>query len=210
MIIVTADQIDSTHTDDLAGTAVAHLNQRYTTRLVLPVDRNAGDEIQAIMTDPAAALALILELTRTGRWSVGCGIGRVRTPLPANTREAAGPGFVAAREAVGQAKRAPHRFALCVDDAQPLGAGDIAPLLELVLLVRSRRSQEGWELFDLIDQGMTQTDAAQKLSISPQAVSQRAQAAGIRSELAAHPPIARLLGEADGDGGSDGGSDGER
>lgn len=197
MIVITADQRDSTHGADLAGAAVDDLNKRYAHALVLPVDRNAGDEIQAMLTDPAVALELALGLVRTGQWSVGCGIGAVRRPLPENTREAAGPSFVAARDAVSRAKRARHRFALSIDAAQPLSESDVAPLLELLLLVRSRRTAEGWELFDLFVAGLTQAEAAKRLDISPQAASQRARAAGIRIELAALAPLARLLGQAD-------------
>jgi hypothetical protein len=198
MFVITADQIDSTHRADLAGPAVSHFNARYHTALVLPVDRNAGDEIQAMVEDPAAALALILELTRSEQWSVGCGIGDVRSPLPANTREAAGPSFVAARQAVERAKRSPTRFALKVDSNQPLTESDVAPILDLILLIRSRRTEEGWELYDLLAAGLSQSEAASRLGISPQAASQRARAGGIRTELAAHAPVARLLGEANG------------
>jgi hypothetical protein len=196
MFVITADQIDSTHRADLAGHAVAHFNSNYRSALVLPVDRNAGDEIQAMVDDPTAALALILELTRSAQWSVGCGIGDVRSPLPANTREAAGPGFIAARQAVDHAKRSPTRFAMRIDKGQLLTEADVAPILDLVLLIRSRRTDEGWELYDLMASGLTQTEAASRLDISPQAASQRARAGGIRTELAAHPAIARLLGDA--------------
>jgi hypothetical protein len=196
VFVITADQIDSTHRADLAGDAVARLNEDYHPALVLPVDRNAGDEIQAMLDDPAAALALILELTRSEQWSVGCGIGEVRSPLPANTREAAGPSFVAARQAVDRAKRSPTRFALRVDAGQAIGETDIAPILDLLLFIRSRRTDEGWELYDLLSAGLTQSEAADRLGISPQAASQRARAGGIRTELGAHSAVARLFGEA--------------
>lgn len=197
MIVITADQVDSTHRDDLAGAAVVSLNERYGPDLVLPVDRNAGDEIQAIVEDATVALAIILELTRSGQWSVGCGIGAVRHPLPSNTREAAGPAFVAARDAVDRAKKAQFRFALAVAANPAIEADDLAPLVDLVLLLRSRRTDEGWELYDLLAAGLTQSEGATRLGISPQAASQRARSAGIRSELAAHAPLARLLAHAD-------------
>lgn len=196
MFIITADQIDSRHLDDLAGTTIERLNQRYASELALPVDRNAGDEIQALVARSDTALAIIADLTRAGQWSVGCGVGRVRTPLPANTREAAGPGFVAARVAVDRAKRAPLRFAL--DSETPGGAEHAEALIDLMLLVRARRSPEGWELFDLISEGRTQADAANHLGISPQAASQRARAAGIRQELSALPALAAVLARVDG------------
>lgn len=195
MFIITADQVDSRHLDDLAGPAINVLNERYGTRLALPVDRNAGDEIQALTSDAGTALAIIADLTRTGEWSVGCGIGRVRTPLPRNTREASGPGFVAARAAVERAKKTQLRFALVGESPREASAAEA--LIELLLLIRSRRTPEGWELFDLVASGLTQAAAAGVLGISPQAASQRARAAGIRTELAAIPALAGVLSRVD-------------
>jgi hypothetical protein len=196
MFVITADQIDSQHEDDVAGKTVERLNDAYGLRLALPVDRNAGDEIQALSSRPETALAIVSDLTRSGDWSVGLGIGAVRTPLPANTREAAGPAFVAARRAVDRAKRASLRFAL---ESAATEAGESAEALtDLFLLNRSRRTGEGWELFDLIASGHTQAQAATILRISPQAVSQRARAAGIHQELAAMPALVDVLSRLDG------------
>ena len=195
MFIITADQVDSRHLDDRAGPTARALNERYGDRLALPVDRNAGDEIQALVSDAATALALIADLTRTGEWSVGCGVGGVRTPLPAHTREASGPGFIAARTAVERAKNTPLRFAL--DGEPPTEASGAEALIELLLLIRSRRTPEGWELFDLVASGLTQAAAAKALDISPQAASQRARAAGIRTELAAIPALTAVLSRVD-------------
>ncbi len=196
MFIITADQIDSSHLDDIAGATIEQLNQRYGSRLALPVDRNAGDEIQALVADSATAIALVSDLTRAEQWSVGCGVGRVRTPLPRNTREATGPGFVAARDAVDRAKREPLRFALASE--HPTEAAEAEALINLLLLARSRRTAEGWELFDLVASGLTQAASAEVLGISPQAASQRARAAGIRTELAAIPALAAMLSRVDG------------
>ena len=195
MFIITADQIDSRHRADIAGATLDVLNDRYEGRLALPVDRNAGDEIQALVRDAGTALSIIADLTRDEQWSVGCGVGRVRTPLPPHTREASGPGFTAARAAVERAKSAPLRFALASES--PGEAASAEALIELLLLIRSRRTAEGWELFDLVASGMTQVAAATALGISPQAASQRARVAGIRSELAAVPALAAVLARVD-------------
>ena len=195
MFVITADQVDSRHLADLAGPTIRVLNERYRDRLALPVDRNAGDEIQALVPDAETALAIIADLTRTGEWSVGCGVGRVRTPLPANTREASGPGFIAARTAVDRSKSAPLRFALASES--PEEAPGAEALIELLLLIRSRRTPEGWELFDLVARGLTQAAAAKALDITPQAASQRARAAGIRTELAAIPALTAVLARVD-------------
>lgn len=195
MFIITADQIDSRHRDDLAGPAVIDLNERYGDRIALPVDRNAGDEIQALAADAITALAIIADLTRTQKWSVGCGVGHVRTPLPQNTREASGPGFIAARAAVERAKGTQFRFAL--ESELPQDAPAAEALVELLLLIRSRRTAEGWELFDLLASGLTQTAAAKVLGITPQAASQRARTAAIRTELTAMPALASVLSRLD-------------
>ena len=195
MFIITADQIDSRHRNDVAGAMLGLLNERYADRLALPVDRNAGDEIQALISDADTALAIIADLTRTGEWSVGCGAGRVRTPLPAHTREASGPGFVAARTAVERAKNAQLRFALASGSQRE--APETEALINLLLVIRSRRTPEGWELFDLVAGGATQVAAARALGISPQAASQRARAAGIRTELAAIPALSAALARVD-------------
>ena len=197
MFIITADQIDSRHQEDLAGPAVTDLNERYRERIALPVDRNAGDEIQALTADATTALAIIAHLTRSGAWSVGCGVGHVRTPLPANTREASGPGFIAARAAVERAKGMQFHFAL--ESESPHDAPGVEALIELLLLIRSRRTAEGWELFDLVAGGLTQTAAAKALGITPQAASQRARTAAVRAELAAIPALADALSRLDAD-----------
>ncbi|MFF1633710.1 DNA-binding protein [Leifsonia sp. NPDC058248] len=192
MFVITADQVDSRSEPDIVGGTLAGLNERYGERLALPVDRNAGDEIQALTSDPRAALDLVLELTRNGAWSVGLGCGSVRAPLPAETREASGDAFIAARNAVTRAKRTTTRFAV---DAltDPLAAEDAEAILNLLLTIREGRSPAGWELYDLVASGLTQADAAARLGITPQSASDRARASGLRVELAATGALTRLL-----------------
>src|SRR5690349_4232013 len=114
---------------------MAQLDDRFGASLALPVDRNAGDEVQALTADAGAALRIVLHLTRDGQWSVGLGCGDVRTPLPAATREATGDAFVAARTAVTRAKRRPTRFAIAaVVNPQP--ADDAEAIVDLLLTLR--------------------------------------------------------------------------
>lgn len=192
MFVITADQVDSRSEPDIVGETLGLLNERYGDRLALPVDRNAGDEIQALTADAATALDLILALTRRGAWSVGLGSGDVRTPLPAETREATGDAFIAARSAVTRAKRMPTRFAV---DAivEPQAAEDVEALVNLLLSLRESRSPAGWELYDLVTTGLTQAEAGARLGITPQSASDRARAAALRVELAAIGPLTRLL-----------------
>jgi FixJ family two-component response regulator len=141
----------------------------------------------------------VLELTRQDEWSVGLGVGGVDEPLPGTTREATGDAFVAARDAVERAKRAPHRFALtAASSAAALDGPDVEALTDLLLELRSRRSPEGWAVVDRLGPGTTQAAVAEELGITAQAVSLRAKAAGIRLEARAVPALVRVLEALDG------------
>lgn len=192
MFALTADQIDSRHGRDLADGALRLIEEIGDERLALPADRTAGDEVQALTGDAATALAIVLALLRTGSWRVGLGIGAVETPLPDATRAARGSAFIAARDAVEQARRRPTGFAV-------RGGADagVQPLVDLLLALRERRSPSGWELYDLLETGLSQQDAARRLGITPQAASRRALAAGIRLDRAARPALVALLAAAD-------------
>ncbi|MFZ7087987.1 DNA-binding protein [Curtobacterium sp. RRHDQ10] len=197
MFVITADQIDSRHGPDLVEAAVRTLADALGDRLALPPDRTAGDELQVLTADPRAALDVVLLLARSGAWSIGVGIGDVDGPLPAATRAASGSAFFRAREAVDAAKERPDRFALVVTPGRHRSSADVDPLVVLVLQQRARRSPEGWELADLLADGGTQRAAAARLGISPQAVSKRAIAAGLRADDAARAALVRLLEDAD-------------
>ncbi|WP_426515679.1 DNA-binding protein [Diaminobutyricibacter sp. McL0618] len=201
MFVITADQVDSRSRADIVGSTLSRLNDAHADQLVLPVDRNAGDELQVLTDDAGTALAIVLDLTRDGAWSVGLGVGSVRLPLPAETREASGDAFVAAREAVGRAKKAATRFAVEAtsgrnNDGWP-GAADAEALVNLALVIRERRTPPGWELYDLVAAGLTQADAAARLGIAAPSASSRARAAAVRPELAALPALTRLLENVD-------------
>jgi hypothetical protein len=196
MFVITADQVDSRSTLDRVAAMIEDLNTG-DVQPVLPADRTAGDELQLLVADAADALTIILQLTRTGQWSVGCGAGAVNTPLPGNIREATGPAFIAARRAVDRAKKRPTRFALETEPATTQAA-DGEALVDLLLALRARRTAEGWELHDLLEgTTLTQADAAARLGISPQAVSLRAKAGELRTEQAARGPLTRMLAELD-------------
>lgn len=192
MFAITADQVDSRHQPDRASQQIAELTAQLGNGLVLPIDRTAGDEIQLLLLDARDTMTAILTLTRSNHWSVGCGIGVVNTPLPANAREAGGDAFVAARTAVNEAKKRETRFALRTV-AHPVAASDGEALITLLLQLRARRSPEGWQIYDLLATGKTQSSSAKILGITPQAASKRARSAGVRADLAALSPLARML-----------------
>lgn len=240
MFVITADQIDSRNDRDRAGEMIAQLTADLGQAFSLPADQTSGDEIQILMPTARAALTTILALHRSGFWSIGLGVGSVRTPLPAATRQATGGAFIAARSAITRAKKTDARFALSAQasafdgvaydsapdrpntndgpdardrpdtrDTEPRGrrGADLAPgsvetlldaveveaLIAMLLLLRQRRSQEGWEATDLLEQGLPQVEIAGILGISTAAVSQRVKSALWRVDEAARPALVRLL-----------------
>ena len=198
MFVISADQKSSRSTGDLVGRWRELLNDEYGPRLTLPADRNAGDEIQVLTDDAETVLHIALRLARDGNWSVGVGVGAVRHPLPAETREASGPAFSSARDAVTDAKKRPTRFAVRAakageaPEAWP-NSRDAQNVIDLLLEVRKKRSAQGWELHDTLEQTTTQAEAARVLGITPAAASDRASAAALKIERQALPTIVRLL-----------------
>lgn len=196
MFVVTADQVASRRDFDRTSILIEALSTRYADELLLPADQTAGDEIQLVTPYAATALAILLDATRTRRWSVGLGIGGVRTPLPDAARKASGSAFIAAREAVEAAKRADGRFALRAEGA-PEAAADLEALLRLLLLLRERRTEPGWEVIELMRAGNQQKEVAAILDVSAAAVSARLKAAMWRAEEDSRPAFVRLLAELD-------------
>ncbi len=205
MFVIIADQVDSRHDRDHVDEAIGMLTARFGEHLVLPPERTAGDELQLLVADGATALAATLALLRDDHWRAGLGLGPVALPLPAGVREASGPAFIAARAAIEAAERRPLRFAVRgargEDAAERAGgpatiedgAADIGAIIDLLLTQRARWSEQGWQLHDLLERGLTQGDAALELGITPQAASKRARAAGLRVDADARASIGRLL-----------------
>lgn len=193
MYVLTADQRDSRANADLVPSALAVVHGRGAAALPLAPERTAGDELQVAVAEPAAVLSIVLDLTRTGQWSVGVGVGDVESPLPASVRAARGEAFVNARDAVDRAKKAATRLAITA----PSYGDDAEALVRLLIELRDRRTPEGWEVYDLLAAGRSQREAAELLGISQGAVSLRAKAAGLRAEEAAVPALERVLGRLD-------------
>jgi hypothetical protein len=189
VLVLTIDQVGSRDRGDEVETLLEILAAY---PHVLAPERTAGDEAQVLLDDPGTAIAIVLDLTRRGGWTVGCGVGPVVTPLPDSIRAATGGAFISAREAVDRAKRKPTRVAVEAAKA-PTDARHLEALLDLLLVVRRRRSAEGWQVHDLLADGRTQTDAAGALGITPQAVSLRAQAGDLRVDGPASEALVSLL-----------------
>ncbi|HCS56963.1 MAG TPA: hypothetical protein DIW80_06775 [Gordonia polyisoprenivorans] len=191
MFVMTIDQrrsrTDRDRVPDLL-TAVAD------TPVLRPFDRTAGDEVQAVLTDPDAVVAVTLLLADEGHWSIGIGIGDVETPLPAQTRAGRGEAFEHARAAVEAAKAA--RPPLAVRGASRW-AEHADTALRLLTEIVITRSAAGREAVSLVRGGLRQTAAAEELGITPQAMSQRLRAARWELESPTRDLVADLLARAD-------------
>lgn len=195
---VIADQVASRENQDRVPAALAALRH---ISAELPFERTAGDEIQALLRQPDAVVETLSLLTRLADWRIGIGIGPVQLPLPISTREARGPAYFAARDAVSAARRQPTAFALRLPEtvrSERYGelhqaAIDAETGIWLWRGALSRRSAEGWELMDLLDAGYSNAQAAKALQISPSAVSQRLQAAAREEDRRGASLAARLL-----------------
>ncbi len=209
MFVITADQIDSRNDRDRAGEMIAGLLAKFGDVFTLPPDQTAGDEIQMLLADARTTLDLMLALHRSRHWSIGLGIGTVRTPLPDSARQASGEAFVNARDAVTRAKKTDTRFGLTAEPAEPsgrTGAPEHRPVLDseqaealvaTFLLLRQRRTTEGWAAVDLHETGLIQVEIAARLGISTAAVSQRLRSALWKVDQAARPALVRLLEDLD-------------
>ena len=195
VLVLTVDQRTSRTTPDLVSDAVAGLADL---PLRLPFERTTGDEMQAVLDDPTALPPAVERLLRDGTWHIGIGVGTVDEPLPDNARAGRGPAYLHARSAVTTAKNSPWHLRVVGDDG---AARDLESVLWLWAAALGRRSEKGWEVADLVDQGLSYDEAAVRLGISQSAVSQRAQAAGLvegrRAREVVEHLAARLLGKDD-------------
>jgi hypothetical protein len=176
VLVVTVDQRGSRRSPDLVPGLLASLADVPALRAF---DQTAGDEVQGVLDDPGALAVVVERLLRQDAWHVGIGAGPVEQPLPATARSGRGPAYVHARSAVTAAKTSPwHLRVLAAADAAP-EARALETVLWLWAAVLARRTARGWEVADLVADGLSYDETASRLGISPSAVSQRAQAAGI-------------------------------
>jgi len=202
LAVLTVDQQDSRVRGDEVPALLKLLDEAVSAQSLAPplraFQRTVGDEVQAVIADPATAVELIGTILRTGGWWVGLGVGAIEHPLPDETRAGRGPAYVLAREAVTRAKSSPHRIA--VVGADRYRAEHLETTLGLWAGLLERRTERGWEVHDLVRHGLSYDEAGRRLGISQSAVSQRAQAAGLVDERRARKLARDLLAEMIGPG----------
>jgi hypothetical protein len=196
MIVITANQLHAAEQDTPELSAVAGLNSIFGDRLPLSHSGELGEEFQMLVDTGELAMAVALVLTRGGQWSVGIGVGTAVEPLDESVQSGSGNAFVAAHGAVLRARKKSTHLAVAAQPRHQL-ARDAEALADLLLILRARRSSQGWEIHDLLATGLTQAEAAGRMGITPQSASKRARAAEIKAEDAAVGPLARLLDRLD-------------
>jgi len=199
--VLTADQHASRTRGDRVPAVLKDLHawaRTHGATVALPAERTVGDEIQLVLTEAEAAVDLALRLCRRGEWAVGLGAGDVDEPLGESARASSGPAFVHAREAVERARGRGEPVPLVAAGERHEAAADATAVLQLLGAVVRRRSDAGWEVSDLLTDGVTQRSVAATLGISEQAVSQRVRSAMLEEERRARPVAAGLLRRAGG------------
>lgn len=166
-----------------------------------PMRMQAGDEHQGVFATLGDALcaSLLVRLALQPDADIRHGIGRGDVDVLATSpRIEDGPGWWAARAAIEQVKQAEGRPAVrslrtayVADVSAPAGdrSADEA-LVNASLLLRDELvtglSARSLSVLRGLLAGQTQRDLAEKLGISPSAVSQRVRADGLGSIVAAH------------------------
>jgi hypothetical protein len=188
LLVLTVDQQDSRTGSDLVPAALSALAD---VPARLAFERTVGDELQGVLDDPAALAVALEPLLRSGAWNIGVGIGTVETPLPDHARAGRGPAYLSARAAVTAAKSSPWRLRVSGPD-ETGSSRALESALWLWAALLARRTSRGWEVADLVDQGLSYDDAATRIGISQSAVSQRAAAAGIAEGRRARELVTHL------------------
>ncbi len=193
VVVLTVDQRGSTQhgaTDRVPDTLEEMVDSGVT--LLRPFERTAGDEFQGVLDDPAALATVVERLLREDTWNIGVGIGEVEEPLPPSTRAGRGPAYVHARDAVTAAKSS--LWHLRVEGDRP-GVRGLETSMLLWAALLSRRTDRGWAVADLVDEGLRYDEVAKRLGVTQSAVSQRAQAAGIVEGLRARELVRDLASD---------------
>ena len=169
MFVVTADQVSSRTTADRVG-ATLWRTERRVRGTGSPFRRTAPRATSCSCSSPRApdALEACLALDREHGWSIGVGVGSVQ---PSAARGGAGIGRRCVhrrprRGGPGKAAGDPVRHR--ARDTRTVPRPTLEALVDLLLVLRARRSAQGWELYDLLEaEGITQADAAARLGDQP-------------------------------------------
>lgn len=207
MFVMTVDQKKSRVQGDLVPDVLDDLTHllagERSASVAIPFQRSVGDEIQGVLKDPLAVVAVTRRLIKHSNWYVGIGYGSVAEPLPQRSSEASGTAFIHARSAVEDAKVMRGAVPISVRSGAYSGmsteAKNAQAALRLMGLSWQDRSPLAWEAIDgLVDDfglpsGHTQSEVAVQLGVSSAAISKRLKGAAFDEERAIYPLLVQLL-----------------
>jgi hypothetical protein len=169
--VILLDQKRSRRSSDLVQVWLEDLNSASTLRFLLPPERTAGDEMQALTDQPETLTHIALRALQSSQWWLGVGIGDVATPLPGTVREGRGEAFMLARRALIMAKKKRAvglRVLAQYGDATDLEAG-----LRLMRVLYERRSPRAQLIAELHLAGLSTVEIGRKLGVSQQAAAKQ-------------------------------------
>jgi len=195
VFVLTLDQRHSRTGPDRVPELLAALSGVPT---VAAFERTAGDEVQALLDEPAAVRQALLAALRLDGWHCGLGVGGVEEGSWAEgTRSGRGPAYLAAREAVEASAADGTPVAVRVPDGSEKDAArwasDTEAVWTLVAELVTTRTDAQWRVVDAVDAADTQAAAAETLDVRPTSVAGALRRARVREERAAHPVLDRLL-----------------
>ena len=165
--VILVDQKRSRLSPDLVNTWLDDLHNDSSLHFLLPPERTAGDETQALTSDARTLTHVALLALQSSRWWLGVGIGEVETPLPATVRASRGEAFMLARQALELAKK---RRAVGLRVLAQFGdATDFESALRLMRVLYERRTPRAQLIADLHVAGLSTVEIGRKLGVSQQA-----------------------------------------
>ncbi len=193
-IVVVLDQQMSSSSPDRVDEAAQRLTSALAPGLLRKPVRTAGDEMQAIVGDPAILPPLIELCLRWGDWWLGIGVGGIES-LGETARDSRGPAFVAARAAIEAAKRRRNPPLAVIGDPSELSER-LQGMCDVVAFLVARRTERQWEVIDVARARGSGSRAARLLDITPQTANEIIRTAGFREQQAVEREIVYLASTA--------------
>lgn len=188
---LTIDQRGSRRSEDAVPGLLSMLDSW---PVVRRFERTAGDEVQGLVEQADTVVEIVSAVVVEQRWWIGIGSGSVEQDLPASVRASRGPALIAARVAVERAKTASGGLSLePAPGVDPDLALDAETALQMLTRLLNDRTDHGREAIQALRGVVTQAQAAERLGISPQAMSRRLHVARLDDEARLRRLAVRLL-----------------
>jgi hypothetical protein len=189
---VLLDQRRSRARPDLVGPWLDQMATDAALRFVLPFERTAGDEVEALVGEAHTLAAVALQALEVSEWWVGIGIGDVESPLPSSVRASRGPAFLLAREALVEAKRGRVGGVRVLAMNRDPSSLEAALLLMKTLFDRRARTPKARAVAELRTSGLNQARIAALLGTSTQNISRHLRSARWMEERAGRRLVLEL------------------